>query len=81
MVAQQKAVKDHKLVILLKNHSEIVKFIIDLRLKWRVDRKKHADPLLFSISKECVTERSAIKLVNFHFTKRFQVIFSVYKWF
>ena len=33
MVAQQKAVKDHKLVILLKKHSEIVKFIIDLRLK------------------------------------------------
>ena len=35
MVAQQKTVKDHKLVILLKKHSEIVRFIIELRLKCR----------------------------------------------
>ena len=35
MVAEQKTVKDHTLVIKLKKHSDIVKFILELRLKWR----------------------------------------------
>ena len=38
MVAQQKTIKDHKHIIRLKHYSNIVKFIIDLRLKWMVIR-------------------------------------------
>ena len=40
MVAQQKTVKDHKPIILLKKYSEIVNFIIELRLKWMVSKTK-----------------------------------------
>ena len=77
MVAQQKAVKDHKLVILLKKHSEIVKFIIDLRLKWRFDRKNMPIHCCFRSQKSVWLSNQPLNRLIFILLKDFK-LFSQY---